>query len=72
MMVTLSSNAIGDFISYSGNSASEFLLTYRGELIDEYCSRRPVKGGLLCIEFTHSAAILYEALTPSHSLRCAL
>lgn len=36
MMVRLSSNAIGDFISYSGNSVSEFLLAYRGELIDEY------------------------------------
>jgi hypothetical protein len=36
IMVTFSSNAIGDFVSYSGNLVSEFLLTYRVELIDEY------------------------------------
>lgn len=36
MMVTLSNNAIGDFISYSGSSVNEFLLAYRCELISEY------------------------------------
>jgi hypothetical protein len=32
MMAALSSNAIGEFISYS--SVSEFFVTYRVELID--------------------------------------
>jgi hypothetical protein len=44
MMVTLSSNAIGNFISYSGNSVSEFSLTYRGELIDEYIDEYSASG----------------------------
>lgn len=35
VMAALASNAIGEFISYSGNLVSEFFLTYRVELIDE-------------------------------------
>ena len=37
-MVMLSNNlnAIGDFISYSGNTVGELVSTYLSELIDEY------------------------------------
>ena len=64
-MLSNNLNAIGDFISYSGNTVGELVSTYLSELIDEYSASGQ---GRFAFKFTHCTATLYEASSPSHSL----